>query len=158
MNKKINDLEQKLYRGVDINDIINEYGYNSDNGDLFKNLDELSNFNILSLDKQLNDNDGVSTTLGDLIVDESNKSTDYLVNNVNIKSDIEKCLNILNPRDKQIIIGLYGLDGSIPRSLKDIGKELIPNISQETVRQIKVKALKRLKNSLSKYNINSLIF
>jgi RNA polymerase primary sigma factor len=58
----------------------------------------------------------------------------------------EKLLNILNlldDREKIIIEDYFGLNGSI-RTLEEIGLDF--NLTKERVRQIKEKALKKLRN------------
>ena len=50
---------------------------------------------------------------------------------------------VLDEREQYILINHYGLDGSDPRTMADIGKSL--NLSRERVRQIEVGALMRLR-------------
>ena len=54
-----------------------------------------------------------------------------------------KLTSILTPREQRIIIRRYGLDGSPPQSLNDLGKEL--RLTKERVRQIEKRAIKKLK-------------
>ena len=56
--------------------------------------------------------------------------------------DIEVALNILNRREQEIIIHLYGLDGSEPMSQEQIGKKLF--LSGSIIGRIKNEALERL--------------
>jgi len=49
----------------------------------------------------------------------------------------------LPPRERTVIIHRYGLNGEEPKTLEEIGKML--NISRERVRQIEIKALKRIR-------------
>lgn len=58
---------------------------------------------------------------------------------------VERMLNSLPPRDSQVIKMYYGIGEYTERmTLEDIGKKL--NISRERVRQIKDRALRRLRN------------
>ena len=57
-----------------------------------------------------------------------------------LKDSFEK---ILDEREQYILINHYGLDGSDPRTMADIGKSI--NLSRERVRQIEVGALMRLR-------------
>jgi RNA polymerase primary sigma factor len=50
---------------------------------------------------------------------------------------------VLDEREQYILINHYGLDGSDPRTMADIGKSI--NLSRERVRQIEVGALMRLR-------------
>ena len=62
-----------------------------------------------------------------------------------LKKYIENFLNKLGEREKQIIIGRFGIDGSKPRTLEELGKTL--GFSKERIRQIESSALKKLRNS-----------
>ena len=53
---------------------------------------------------------------------------------------------ILDEREKSIIGDYFGLTGT-PRTLEDIGSDF--NLTKERVRQIKEKALRRLRNDSS---------
>jgi len=50
---------------------------------------------------------------------------------------------VLDTREQYILINHYGLDGTDPRTMADIGKSI--NLSRERVRQIEVGALMRLR-------------
>jgi RNA polymerase primary sigma factor len=54
-------------------------------------------------------------------------------------------LDSLSPREAMILRNYYGLGDREPMTLEEIGKDL--NISRERVRQVKVKALSRIRNS-----------
>ena len=58
---------------------------------------------------------------------------------------LEQALDSLSPREAMILRNYYGLGVKEPMTLEEIGKEL--NISRERVRQVKVKALSRIRNS-----------
>lgn len=58
---------------------------------------------------------------------------------------IEAALDSLSPREAMILRNYYGLGDREPMTLEEIGKDL--NISRERVRQVKVKALSRIRNS-----------
>ena len=55
-------------------------------------------------------------------------------------------LNILDEREKVIIGDYFGLNGT-PRTLEDIGSDF--DLTKERVRQIKEKALRKLRNESS---------
>lgn len=60
-------------------------------------------------------------------------------------SDIERALNILSYREKQIIILFFGLQDGMPQTLEEIASML--DLTRERVRQIKLHALTRLQLS-----------
>jgi RNA polymerase primary sigma factor len=58
---------------------------------------------------------------------------------------LEQALDTLSPREAMILRNYYGLGDREPMTLEEIGREL--DISRERVRQVKVKALSRIRNS-----------
>ena len=61
----------------------------------------------------------------------------------NLKTELIKLMSGLDEREKNIIIDYYGLSGT-PMTLQEIGDEL--SLTKERVRQIKEKALRKLRN------------
>jgi RNA polymerase primary sigma factor len=55
-------------------------------------------------------------------------------------------MGILDERERQIVEDYYGISGT-PRTLEDIGNDF--NLTKERVRQIKEKALRKLRNESS---------
>lgn len=62
----------------------------------------------------------------------------------NIKSEIMRQLKKLPPRECKILVLYFGLDGERPHTLEEIGGTL--NLSRERVRQLKEKALSKIRN------------
>lgn len=155
LDKQFNELEQKLGRKVDIIEVIDEFGANTDsyqsNKDEFKEfmlLDSLSAMSTDSLDRQVGgDDSGNTSSLGEMISDDMFKSTDYLITDKNIISEINSALDTLKPRDKRVMEALFGLNGHKIMTLKEIGEEEDVNVTREMVRQIRNKTLKALKNN-----------
>ena len=86
---------------------------------------------------------------------EDNKLLDYLPDTANATPDeqtfehaltesIEKVLGSLKEREAKILRLYFGLDGKEPMTLEEIGSDL--GITRERVRQIKEKALSRLRH------------
>jgi RNA polymerase primary sigma factor len=143
--KRIDNLEQTLQRQVDKSDILSEYDeYTSDDVDL---LNELSFNDTTSLDMPVG-NDGDSTSLSELISDTSMGSADDLT----IKSDMEVNLNALisslTYHEKDIITRLYGLNGNTTETLSEVGDYY--EVSRESIRKRRDKALRRIKVKLSR--------
>jgi RNA polymerase primary sigma factor len=63
-----------------------------------------------------------------------------------LKDKLMGLLNVLDEREKIIIGDYFGLTGT-PRTLEDIGSDF--GLTKERVRQIKEKALRRLRNDSS---------
>ena len=60
-----------------------------------------------------------------------------------LKSSIESILNILKPREAYVMKRRFGLDGSDPGTLRQIGREI--GVSRERVRQIEQEVLARIR-------------
>ena len=58
-------------------------------------------------------------------------------------------MNVLDNRERDIVVDYYGLNGNTPMTLQEIGDEL--SLTKERVRQIKEKALRKLRND--SYNL-----
>lgn len=151
LEKQIHELEQKTGAKVDILEVIDEYetlDLNYENDDEFNDFlftDSLANFSSESIDKPFG-NDEDNTCLGDLLMSDD-KSTDYDINELNLKAEINAVLDEMTPRDKRVIESLFGLNGHRPMTLKEVGDEPEFDISRERVRQIRNKGLKKLKES-----------
>ena len=96
-----------------------------------------------SLDLEINEDH--DTKLLDLIPDEA-YDDDYLTGN-----ELHKVLmNVLDeafakdPRTKKILIMRFGLDGSDPKTLEEVGKAV--GVTRERIRQIEAKALRKLRH------------
>jgi len=94
----------------------------------------------IGLDNYINE-DG--DTLIDLIKNENSDRPDDIdpKNEINIK--LNSILQNLDEREKTIVREYYGLNGT-PRTLEDIGNDF--SLTKERVRQIKEKALRKLRN------------
>lgn len=161
LDKQINELEQKLGRNVCIQEIIEEFGGDTDfdgksTQKKFKNeymlLDMLNDYSMDSLDRDISGEDK-GTTLAETISDDSIfKSADNELLTEDVRKQLNEVLDILKPRDRLVMVGLYGLDGCIPRTLNDIGDEI--GVTREMVRQIREKSLVKLRKNLELTNIN----
>lgn len=102
-----------------------------------------SNATYLSLDKPLsNDNDDF--TLNQLITSKIEDPDQGLLN-VSISHEINQLMTILEKREKEVIILLFGLNGGEAKSLRDISTLL--GLTSERVRQIKEMGLIKLRRS-----------
>ncbi len=61
-----------------------------------------------------------------------------------LREDIDKNLDKLPEREAEILTMHYGLDGNEPMTLEEIGKKY--GVTRERIRQVKEKAIRRLKS------------
>jgi len=108
-------------------------------GDKFANLPY-----TINLEHQINEE---GDTLIDLIENKDSMRPDEIFNtSTQLKDGLINIMNILDEREKQIVEDYYGISGT-PRTLEDIGSDF--NLTKERVRQIKEKALRKLRNESS---------
>lgn len=103
----------------------------------------------ISIDMQINEDQ--DTRLSDLIADPDTGSLSGDADEVFVHEDIIKSLNILNDREREIIIRHFGLNDEPPMTLEDIGK--LYGITRERVRQIESKAMRKLRTSKTRIEL-----
>lgn len=95
----------------------------------------------INLDNPLNDE---GDTLIDVISNPNAQMADQLLNEEEtVKDKLMEMLSILDERERIIVEDYFGMSGST-RTLEDIGGDF--NLTKERVRQIKEKALRKLRN------------
>ena len=98
---------------------------------------------MVSLDAQVAASDSGST-VGDFLEDTRNaRPEDQAMNNA-MKEDIADVLGTLKPNEERVLRMRYGLDGSKPMSLKEVGD--ICNLTKERIRQIEKRAIVRMQH------------
>jgi RNA polymerase primary sigma factor len=96
----------------------------------------------LSMDSPLSD--GEESTLIDVFVNPNAETTDWQIDfKDSLKIEIDRSLSTLTERQKDVIRYFFGLGIDHPFSLEDIGQHF--NLTRERVRQIKDKALTKLR-------------
>jgi RNA polymerase primary sigma factor len=99
---------------------------------------------IIDLDMNINEE---GDTLVDIIQNENADQPDECFNTKDILKDkMMSLLNNLDDRERTIVGDYFGITGT-PRTLEDIGEDF--NLTKERVRQIKQKALRKLRNETS---------
>ena len=100
--------------------------------------------NVINLESQVNE-DG--DTLMDFIVNDNSEAPDASFNTKEVlKEKLMSMLSMLDERERAIVEDYFGLTGT-SRTLEDIGNDF--NLTKERVRQIKEKALRKLRNECS---------
>jgi RNA polymerase primary sigma factor len=98
-----------------------------------------------SLDMPVSKDDGSADKVGDFIANTTTPDTDQSLLDESLKKDIEACFKMLTPRETATLVLSFGLDGEHPKSNTEIGEMF--DLSSERVRQVRERALKRLKRT-----------
>jgi RNA polymerase primary sigma factor len=112
-------------------------------------LDEVSatlgiNARHVSVDTPLSE--GEDNTLLDVLENPNAEKTDAALDHKeSLKTEIDRSLKTLTERQKEVICFFFGIGVDHPMSLEDIGEKF--NLTRERVRQIKDKAITKLKTS-----------
>lgn len=102
------------------------------------------NERITSVDTPLGgENDKV---LLDVIADDKGHGPEEDLQDSDIKLNIIRWLEDLNPKQREVLSRRFGLLGHEPSTLEDVGVEI--GLTRERVRQIQVEALRRLRDML----------
>ena len=104
----------------------------------------------VSVDAPINSDDSDATML-DLIAGEDNMSPDMELMEESLVEEVQQGLSILSPREIEVLSSYYGLNSYKALNLEEIGE--LYGLTRERVRQIKERAIRRLRKS---YNKNSL--
>lgn len=97
----------------------------------------------ISMDAPLTQDE--DSSMYDVLLSPDSPMPDKGLLNESLRREIERALSTLTPREANIIRLYFGLNGKHPLTLEEIGEEF--DLTRERVRQIKEKALKRLKQT-----------
>ena len=88
--------------------------------------------------------DGEKNSLIDVISDSAQPMPDFRLMGESLKQEIRDALSTLKERERDVIKMYFGIDREYPLTLNEIGEEF--NLTRERVRQIKEKAIRRLRH------------
>ncbi len=97
----------------------------------------------MSLDAPIQD--GQDSKLIDVYYDQDQETADLDVISKSLKEEISKTLDTLSERERDVVRLYFGLGDQAPHTLDEIGKRF--SLTRERARQIKEKAINRLKKS-----------
>ncbi len=138
IQKAFSQLEQEFERepsaeelaellGMDLDEVVNTLGIN---------------VRHVSVDTPLSE--GEEGTLLDVLVNNNAEKTDALLDHhQSLKTEIDRSLQALTERQKEVVCYFFGIGVDHPLSLEDIGERY--NLTRERVRQIKDKAITKLR-------------
>jgi RNA polymerase primary sigma factor len=98
----------------------------------------------MSLDAPLSNHVEDGGTFYDLMQNEAAQNPDRSLLTESLQMEIFRALNTLTEREADVVKLFFGLAGKHPHSLEEIGEKF--ELTRERVRQIKEKAVRRLKH------------
>ncbi|HEY6907143.1 MAG TPA: sigma-70 family RNA polymerase sigma factor, partial [Ignavibacteriaceae bacterium] len=96
---------------------------------------------------------GEENRLLDVIEDDQQPSPDFILMNESLKSEIKRALSTLSDREAEVIQLYFGLNKEHSMTLEEIGERF--NLTRERVRQIKEKAIRRLRHASRSKNLKT---
>jgi RNA polymerase primary sigma factor len=139
INRAFSDLEQLYEREPSVQEIAEMLEMASEDvKDAMKSASR-----HISMDAPIKDDE--ESTLYDVLLSKDATSPDKGLLTDSLRREIERVLSMLTYREANILRLYFGLDTKYQYTLEEIGHEF--NLTRERVRQIKEKAIKRLKNA-----------
>ncbi|MDI9340075.1 MAG: RNA polymerase sigma factor RpoD/SigA [Sediminibacterium sp.] len=139
INKTFSKLEQDLEREPSFDELSVELEMlPQDIQETLKN-----NSRHMSMDAPLGGDDE-GGTMYDLFVNNNAISPESVLINESLNKEIDRALSTLTGREADVVKLFFGLNGTHPHSLEEIGEKF--DLTRERVRQIKEKAVRRLKH------------
>jgi RNA polymerase primary sigma factor len=147
--KAARDLQQELGREPRVNEIAQRLDMSPERVQEIQS----SSRQPISLETPLGNEDS-SGTLGDLIADRTVRTPHDLAAHSMLARHMDDAMQVLSPRERQVLRLRYGLDGGREHTLGEIADQL--GVTSERVRQIESAALSKLrhpklKNRLREY-------
>jgi RNA polymerase primary sigma factor len=99
----------------------------------------------ISMDAPLVEGDESSSSMYDVLLNDSLPGPERELVVESLRKDIERSLSTLTSREGDVVRLYYGLNGKHPLTLEEIGERF--DLTRERVRQIKEKAIRRLKHT-----------
>ncbi len=106
----------------------------------------------LSMDAPVGGDSGEATMM-DLFTEHDQELPDLGLMDQSLKDELRHGLSLLSPREVEVLSSYYGLNGHSSLTLEEIGE--LYGLTRERVRQIKERALRRLRKSSNKNALKS---
>ncbi len=139
VNKAFSKLEQEFERNPSNAELAEELD--------IKVKDVQKSFSIasrhMSMDAPMSKDDESSSSMYEVFVSPDGTSPDDEILSESLKEEIERSLSTLSPREAEVVKLYFGIDQRYPLTLEEIGEKF--DLTRERVRQVKEKALRKLK-------------
>ncbi len=137
INKAFNQLEQEFQREPTIEEVASLM---ESKPEIIEDSLNFSNIHV-SMDAPLRDEE--ANNLYDVMLNEDSPNPEEALIDDSLRKEIERSLSTLGEREAEILRFYFGLNSYPPHTLEEIGDEF--GLTRERVRQIKEKAIKKLK-------------
>jgi RNA polymerase primary sigma factor len=141
INKAFSELEQRLERPPSADELAELLECSPD--EIRQSMTH--NGKHFSLDAPLIEGDDSSSSMYDILLNDSLPSPEIELVNESLRIEINRSLSTLTQREGDVVRLYYGLNGKYPLTLEEIGEQF--ELTRERVRQIKEKAIRRLKHT-----------
>ncbi len=141
INRAFSELEQRYERPPSADELAEELECSAE--DVRQSIQNSGRH--VSMDASLVEGDESSSSMYDLLPNDSMPGPENELVVESLKKDIERSLTTLTSREGDVVRMYYGLSGRYPLTLEEIGEKF--DLTRERVRQIKEKAIRRLKHT-----------
>lgn len=141
INKAFSELEQRLERPPSADELAELLECTSD--EIRQSM--AINGKHFSLDAPMVEGDDSSLNMYDILLNDSLPSPEIELVSESLRIEINRSLSTLTQREGDVVRLYYGLNGKYPLTLEEIGEQF--ELTRERVRQIKEKAIRRLKHT-----------
>jgi RNA polymerase sigma factor (sigma-70 family) len=145
------DLQQKFGREPRLDEVASACGI-----ELFR-VEEVLQYaqSVLSLEASPVSEGGSDAVLGDAVADESSPPIEGTVVSQDLGRVVELVLDLLEERERAILIYRFGLSGEEPHSIEQASERF--GVSRERIRQVEARAISRLRRDQSAQALKEII-
>jgi RNA polymerase primary sigma factor len=141
INKAFAVLEQQFEREPTVDEIAKELELTPE--DVKESMKNTGRH--VSMDAPLSMSDDNASNMYDVLQNDDGPSPEFALLNESLRREIERALTTLTGREADVVRLYFGLNGNHAMTLEEIGEKF--ELTRERVRQIKEKAIRRLKHT-----------
>lgn len=138
INRELNKFEQEHERRPSVDEIADRIDLPEDK------IEEVMKVNNRHVSMDAPFVDGEDNSLLDVLADNDMPMADKALVQESLRKEIDRAIELLNDREQKVVRAFFGI-GSPEMTLEEIGEKY--NLTRERVRQIKEKAIRRLRHN-----------
>ena len=138
INRELNKFEQEHERRPSVNEIADRIDLPEDK------IEEAMKANNRHVSMDAPFVDGEDNSLLDVLADNDMPMADKALVQESLRKEVDRAIELLNDREQKVVRAFFGI-GSPEMTLEEIGEKY--NLTRERVRQIKEKAIRRLRHN-----------